>query len=159
MKITFFHWGIHAWAVYSILAVTLAYFCYRKSLPLLPRSSEVLGFLKGDVKEAMHDLSKAMQGRELNADFVLGDDNAKLVVKKNEVEDFVYKVVMRKFNVPDYAAEEEQEAYRRAEVFLLSGGQDYDIFGYSKEQIIADIVTQYEKHFHYLHQGNSEIYN
>ena len=39
MKITFFHWGIHAWAIYAILAVILAYFSYRKNLPLLPRSA------------------------------------------------------------------------------------------------------------------------
>ena len=39
MKITFFHWGLHAWAVYAFLAVILAYFCYRKNLPLLPRST------------------------------------------------------------------------------------------------------------------------
>ncbi|NQY44083.1 MAG: BCCT family transporter, partial [Legionellales bacterium] len=39
MKITFFHWGIHVWAIYGILAVTMAYFCYRKDLPLLPRSA------------------------------------------------------------------------------------------------------------------------
>ena len=39
MKITFFHWGLHAWAIYAVLAVTLAYFSYRKNLPLLPRSA------------------------------------------------------------------------------------------------------------------------
>ena len=38
MNITFFHWGLHAWAVYAMLAVILSYFCYRKDLPLLPRS-------------------------------------------------------------------------------------------------------------------------
>ena len=38
MRITFFHWGLHAWAIYALLAVILAYFSYRKNLPLLPRS-------------------------------------------------------------------------------------------------------------------------
>ncbi|MCR9204583.1 MAG: BCCT family transporter, partial [Halobacteriovoraceae bacterium] len=38
LKITFFHWGLHAWAIYALFAVILAYFCYRKELPLLPRS-------------------------------------------------------------------------------------------------------------------------
>ena len=28
MKITFFHWGLHAWAIYAVVALTLA-FCYR----------------------------------------------------------------------------------------------------------------------------------
>jgi len=38
MQITFFHWGVHAWAVYSLIAIAMAYFSYRKDLPLLPRS-------------------------------------------------------------------------------------------------------------------------
>lgn len=38
MKITFFHWGLHAWALYAVQAVMLAYFGYRKDSPLLPRS-------------------------------------------------------------------------------------------------------------------------
>lgn len=39
LKITFFHWGLHAWAIYSIVALSLAYFSYRHKLPLLPRSA------------------------------------------------------------------------------------------------------------------------
>jgi choline/glycine/proline betaine transport protein len=39
MKITFFHWGLHAWAIYATFAVIYAYFAFRKNLPLLPRSS------------------------------------------------------------------------------------------------------------------------
>lgn len=39
MKITFFHWGIHAWAIYGVVALSLAYFSYRHKLPLLPRSA------------------------------------------------------------------------------------------------------------------------
>ncbi|MDO4905241.1 MAG: choline BCCT transporter BetT [Lautropia sp.] len=38
MRITFFHWGIHAWAVYAIVALSLAYFAYRHGLPLRIRS-------------------------------------------------------------------------------------------------------------------------
>src|SRR5690606_29755403 len=39
LKITFFHWGLHAWAVYAIVALTLAYFGYRHGLPLTMRSA------------------------------------------------------------------------------------------------------------------------
>lgn len=30
MRFTFFHWGIHAWAIYGIVALVLAYFTFRK---------------------------------------------------------------------------------------------------------------------------------
>ncbi|GAB6390089.1 BCCT family transporter [Stutzerimonas marianensis] len=39
MKITFFHWGLHAWAIYAIVALILAYFSYRHGLPLTLRSA------------------------------------------------------------------------------------------------------------------------
>jgi len=35
---TFFHWGIHAWAIYGIVGLSLAYFSYRYRLPLSLRS-------------------------------------------------------------------------------------------------------------------------
>lgn len=39
MKMTFFHWGLHAWAIYTIVALILAYFSYRHDLPLTLRSA------------------------------------------------------------------------------------------------------------------------
>lgn len=35
---TFFHWGIHAWSVYGVIALALAYFAFRYKLPLALRS-------------------------------------------------------------------------------------------------------------------------
>lgn len=35
---TIYHWGLHAWAVYAIVALALALFCYNKGLPLTIRS-------------------------------------------------------------------------------------------------------------------------
>ncbi|HHZ6122463.1 TPA: BCCT family transporter [Pseudomonas aeruginosa] len=39
MKLTFFHWGLHAWAIYAIVALILAFFSYRHGLPLTLRSA------------------------------------------------------------------------------------------------------------------------
>lgn len=39
MRITFFHWGLHAWAIYAIVALILAFFSYRHGLPLTMRSA------------------------------------------------------------------------------------------------------------------------
>jgi choline/glycine/proline betaine transport protein len=39
MRITFFHWGLHPWAIYVIVGLVLSYFAYRKKLPLTIRSS------------------------------------------------------------------------------------------------------------------------
>ncbi|MBO1516127.1 BCCT family transporter [Psychrobacter celer] len=39
MNISFLHYGIHAWAIYAIVALSLAYFHFRRGLPLSIRSS------------------------------------------------------------------------------------------------------------------------
>ncbi|WP_240704305.1 BCCT family transporter [Cobetia marina] len=39
LKLAFFHWGLHGWAVYVIVGITLAYFAYRRGLPLALRSA------------------------------------------------------------------------------------------------------------------------
>lgn len=33
LRFTFFHWGLHAWAIYGIVALILAYFTFRKNEP------------------------------------------------------------------------------------------------------------------------------
>jgi len=38
MRFTFFHWGVHPWAIYSSIALPLAYLHFRHELPLAPRS-------------------------------------------------------------------------------------------------------------------------
>ncbi len=35
---TMFHWGLHPWAIYGVVALSLAFFCYNKGLPLSIRS-------------------------------------------------------------------------------------------------------------------------
>ncbi len=38
MTTTFFHWGVHPWAIYSIVGLGLAFFAYNEGLPLTIRS-------------------------------------------------------------------------------------------------------------------------
>ncbi|GAA3717635.1 BCCT family transporter [Oceanisphaera sediminis] len=38
MKLAFFHWGLHPWSVFIIVALALSYFSYRKNLPFTLRS-------------------------------------------------------------------------------------------------------------------------
>lgn len=46
MTITFFHWGLHAWGVYAVMGLAIAYFAHRKGLPMAVRST--LAPLLGD---------------------------------------------------------------------------------------------------------------
>ena len=39
MRVTYFHWGFHGWAVYVMIGLCLAYFGFRKKLPFTLRSA------------------------------------------------------------------------------------------------------------------------
>lgn len=38
MRLTLFHWGLHPWAIFTVVGLGLAYFAYRRGLPLTMRS-------------------------------------------------------------------------------------------------------------------------
>jgi choline/glycine/proline betaine transport protein len=44
----------------------------------------------------------------------------------------------------------ESEDYYQAEVFLREGGQAYDVMDWTQEDIIQDVIDQYERHLHFL---------
>lgn len=120
-----------------------------------PKKAQVLDFIHKNVREALGELEKEMNQQGLKAEIQEGEDYVQIAVKKGDFEDFKYGIKARVFTVPDYVPDE-KDAYCRAEVFLLNGGQDYDVFGYSKDEILVDAVAQYEKHFQYLHTLSSE---
>jgi choline/glycine/proline betaine transport protein len=60
MNVTFFHWGLHAWAIYIVVGLALCYFAYRKGLPLTVRSAfyPILGDrIRGPIGDAIDTLA------------------------------------------------------------------------------------------------------
>ena len=41
--------------------------------------------------------------------------------------------------------------YYRLEVFTLTGSLGYDVYGYTQEQLISDVLDLYERHLEFLH--------
>ncbi len=39
MSTAIFHWGLHAWAIYAIVGLSLAFFCFNRGMPLTMRSA------------------------------------------------------------------------------------------------------------------------
>ncbi|MEK9586537.1 MAG: choline transporter, partial [Halieaceae bacterium] len=67
-----------------------------------------------------------------------------------------YEVRARLHPMPDASllggtSDDDVAGFYRAEVHLAEGGQDYDVMGWSQEQVIVDILNQYEEHLHFLH--------
>ena len=88
------------------------------------------------------------------------DDRIRLEVDLGNELNFIYEVRLRGYISPTFALaamdndeqQTEQHRYYRAEVYLKEGGQNYDVMGWNQEQLINDILDQYEKHLHFLHR-------
>ena len=121
-----------------------------------PRRSHVKRFKENVVIPAMEAVAAQLsnQGITTTVEQDLETNSPTLSILHGEEIDFTYQVFARAYLQPSFMLDEEDEEerkYFRAEVFLREGGQDYDIMGWSKDQVIADIVSQYEKHMHFLH--------
>ncbi len=76
-----------------------------------------------------------------------------LRVHLTEVQDFSYEIRPHSYPTPAFAirAHRKQAEYYRMEPHLIEGGQGYDLMGYSKEQLVEEILDQFERHMNFLH--------
>ena len=65
---------------------------------------------------------------------------------------FVYRVEVTESPVPTYGGRivGDRDRYARLEVHLDGGGQDYDVMGFTGNQVIHDCLDQYEQHLAFL---------
>lgn len=116
-----------------------------------PARDEVYRFMHDQVRPAIEAVTAQLQEEGWQVSSRL-DDDMEISVDHGEQQGFRYQVVMRGYLTPSFAAQRlRNQRYYRAEVYLYEGSQDYDLVGYSREQIINDIIDQYERHLQFLH--------
>ena len=121
-----------------------------------PDRGNVVEFMGSTVLKAMRRVQRELSGQEWNAEVHIDEANSRVyleVIKEDQV-DFIYEIRMVGYAMPAFALSEGPDAdeqYYRAEVFLRRGGQHYDIYGYDQQDIISDILDQFEKYLHFLH--------
>ena len=120
-----------------------------------PRPGEVAKWIEGTAEKAFAEVAEEMEKQELGARLERDQDKAWIVVDHGDQPEFIYGVEVKGYpdpGLPGSDAEAEAEAgYARAEVFLREGGQHYDVFGYTKNQVIRDLLRQYERHRQWIH--------
>ncbi len=121
-----------------------------------PAQSAANNFIANVAEPALKQLSEQLNQRGVTAKLVADKQRVRLTVDKQLAEDFAYEIRLREYSVPQYSSQQQNQQYFRAEVFLLQGGQHYDVFGFSRNQVIADAISQYERHLHFLHIANGE---
>lgn len=115
-----------------------------------PKEELAKSFLTQTVLSSLTELKNEFESKGFKSNVIHGDSSVALNVSKDNARDFKYEVKLRTFDIPEHI-DSEVDDYYRAEVFLISGGQQYDIYGYTKQQLMADAITQYEKHVQYIH--------
>jgi len=75
-----------------------------------------------------------------------------LVVSFPDAEDFKYQAYPVAYSMPSFAANLStvRDVYYRIEIFSRTGSRGRDIMGYTKEQVISDVLDAYDAHFMYL---------
>ncbi|MCO2360995.1 BCCT family transporter [Pseudomonas aeruginosa] len=124
-----------------------------------PSRDEVYRFMNDVVRPAISEVSEVFREKGLAVDAQLDPANASLSLEigHGEQHRFLYQVLMRGYFTPSFARAGmgglhlKNRRYFRAEVHLAEGSQDYDLMGYTKEQIINDMLDQYERHLQFLH--------
>ncbi|RWU19024.1 choline transporter [Pseudomonas alkylphenolica] len=128
-----------------------------RNIAMMPRRAHVTRFIAEVVKPACDEVAEELrkQGYDVAVD---EQDDGRITLELDHAGEgrFLYEVRPRAFVMPSFVLQENDEGnearkYFRAEVHLREGGQDYDIMGWSREDVIGDILDQYERHLHYLH--------
>ncbi|AHL75348.1 choline transporter [Stutzerimonas stutzeri] len=124
------------------------------NLVSFPPEEEVAHFIDEVVDKAFSEVAAQMAREGFETAVSRGKDvRIRLEIIHAEQTEFVYEVRSKEYTKPSFApgSTHEEMQYYRAEVYLKEGGQDYDLMGWKKDEVIGDILDQYEKHMHFLH--------
>nr|WP_237251640.1 choline BCCT transporter BetT [Thioalkalivibrio nitratireducens] len=122
-----------------------------------PKRKEVLRYISESVKPALTEVAHELRKQNLAAEVGEGEDGRVWVeVRHGDEIDFFYSVRPRAYEPPTFVMRDTRDKrletlkYYRAEVHLKEGGQDYDVMGWAREDVINDVLEQYERHMHFL---------
>jgi choline/glycine/proline betaine transport protein len=128
-------------------------------LVTFPNRAQVEAFIATTVVKAMRRVQRELIEQDWPAEIHYDEETSRIYLEviKEEQVDFIYEIRLLEHALPDYAYPEmiredtSEYHYYRAEVFLRRGGQSYDVYGFDQQDIISDILDQFEKYLHFLH--------
>ncbi|NNC23554.1 choline BCCT transporter BetT [Salinisphaera sp. USBA-960] len=120
-----------------------------------PGHEQARRYITDIVQPAMEEVRDALQQQDLRSEVsttVDNDGGLGLSVALGEEQDFLYEVRLREAVTPAFAIRPHMQNtwYFRLEVHLQEGGEGYDLMDYTRQQVIEDILDQYERHLDFL---------
>ncbi len=122
-------------------------------MDLQPTQAVVQRFMDQQVSPALKEAAVQLQAQGFDVESQVGQSRASmgLRVMMEEGNPFVYEVNLDGYlaapsEAPVEGAPEVRQRYYRAEVYLHDGSQEYDLMGFASEQIVRDVIDQFESH-------------
>ena len=129
-----------------------------------PRRADVRRFLADTVAPALRDVAQELDRRGIRADIEEGEAGMALAIASAETRNFVYGVqpvrhLTAAFSAAQAGASEERRPQTwLARTYFSDGSRGYDIMGFTRDQIIADVLTQYERYRLLVASAESRLY-
>ncbi|MDO5494031.1 MAG: BCCT family transporter, partial [Nesterenkonia sp.] len=123
-----------------------------------PTAAQISEFLSSTAVPAVEEVADELQtqgadvvcsrGRASDSDIPTVD----LHVHFRDSSEFKYQIYPVAYSLPSFANNPGtvETTYYRAEIFSATGSRGHDIMGYTKEQVISDILDAYEHHLTFL---------
>ena len=134
-----------------------------------PTAEQAEKFLDEVAKPAMDVVASELEERHIRAEVVaspLPDSpvgQLDLYLPLEDEQDFRYQIYPMENDVPSFTQSTDSRGkYYRLEVCDRNGSLGYDIYGYTREQLIDNILDLYERHLEFLHMqrdlpGSSDL--
>jgi choline/glycine/proline betaine transport protein len=133
-----------------------------KRVMSFPSLKQCRSFLVDIAKPAMQEVQQALRDKEFKVDLSelsdSDDEHLSLTVDIKDAQNFYYELRPRKQLMPSFATRSTKTSaqYYRVEALLGEGGQGYNLMGYSKAQLMEDILDQLERHIYFLHSQREQ---
>lgn len=126
-----------------------------------PTKEQAKDFIQNTAKECLEQVKHELSTKNWTSEVYLEDEPTRvtLVVDRDGI-DFSYEIRLRGYIRPEYALAPRQgheSEYFRAEVFLLQGGQSYDVYGFEPADLLNDVLNQFENYLHFRHNSPASL--
>lgn len=123
-----------------------------------PQRTQTIAYLDRVATPALQEVADELRasGAQASVDRIEIDElempSIILTVRFDGAEDFTYQVYPVCHDLPTFAYRSVSESaeYYRLEIFSATGSRGYDVYGYTGEQLITDVLSAYESHLEYL---------
>jgi len=120
------------------------------------KRQDVMDYVTNTAQPAIQSVAEQLRQQQLEVSIDEQADSIQLSVDSAGEQIFLYKIKLRKYAAasvafPELPGRGKEGTYWRAEVFLASGPQHYDVAGYTREQLMNDILAQFQLHVQFMH--------